>query len=138
MIVTSSEFFSEKELACSHCGISAMDKEFLNLLDTLRSEFGPMMVSSGYRCPEHPIEKNKANGPGAHSTGKAVDIAVERLDAYRLLSVVFSKPKKRFISGGVPEARPDFTGIGINQKGNARFIHLDIITEGFRPTVWSY
>ena len=57
MIVTSSEFFSEKELACSHCGISAMDKEFLNLLDTLRSEFGPMMVSSGYRCPEHPIEK---------------------------------------------------------------------------------
>ena len=34
-----------------------------------------------------------------------------------------------------------FTGIGVNQKGNSRFIHLDIADhseERPRPTVWSY
>ena len=34
-----------------------------------------------------------------------------------------------------------FTGIGINQKGNARFIHLDISKDSQgrpRPHVWSY
>ena len=34
-----------------------------------------------------------------------------------------------------------FTGIGVNQKGNSRFIHFDIADhteEKPRPTVWSY
>jgi hypothetical protein len=31
-----------------------------------------------------------------------------------------------------------FTGIGIQQKGGARFIHLDDLTGVGRPTVWSY
>jgi len=30
-----------------------------------------------------------------------------------------------------------FTGIGVAQKGNGRFIHLDDLQEG-RPAVWSY
>ena len=34
-----------------------------------------------------------------------------------------------------------FTGIGVNQKGNGRFIHLDIAeVENYspRPHIWSY
>ena len=34
-----------------------------------------------------------------------------------------------------------FTGIGVNQKGNARFIHLDISKDSQgrpRPHIWSY
>jgi uncharacterized protein YcbK (DUF882 family) len=105
-----------------------MDEHFMGLLDGLRVDFGPITLTSAYRCPEHPIEKAKSSGPGAHSTGKAVDIAVSRGDAYRLLSLVFQEDY---------DVR-SFTGVGINQKGNSRFIHLDTITEGVRPTVWSY
>ena len=144
--VTSSKYFSEKELACSHCGVAAMNQDFLTALDSLRELYGPLIVTSGYRCPEHPIEKAKSSGPGAHSTGRAVDLAVSRGDAYRLLSYIFPKPKPlyRFIGGGVPDStlvdysEPKFTGIGINQKGTSRFIHLDNITDGVRPTIWSY
>jgi zinc D-Ala-D-Ala carboxypeptidase len=126
--VTSSRYFSTAELACSHCGFAYMDEHFMELLDGLRVNFGPITLTSAYRCPEHPIEKAKSSGPGAHSTGKAVDIAVSRGDAYRLLSLVFQEDY---------DVR-SFTGVGINQKGNSRFIHLDTITEGVRPTVWSY
>jgi zinc D-Ala-D-Ala carboxypeptidase len=30
-----------------------------------------------------------------------------------------------------------FTGIGVQQKGTGRFLHLDTL-ENLRPTVWSY
>lgn len=126
--VTSSRYFSTAELACSHCGFAYMDEHFMKLLDELRVGFGPITLTSAYRCPEHPIEKAKSSGPGAHSTGKAVDIAVSRGDAYRLLSLVFQEDY---------DVR-SFTGVGINQKGSSRFIHLDTVTEGVRPTVWSY
>jgi hypothetical protein len=36
---------------------------------------------------------------------------------------------------------PGITGVGVNQKGSGRFIHLDIV-EGnehvSRPSIWSY
>lgn len=129
MAVTSGKYFSEEELACSHCGVAAMDKGFLDQLDHLREHFGPLTITSAYRCPDHPIEKGKQAGPGAHSTGKAVDIAISRGNAYRLLELVFRS---------YPSDTWYFTGIGINQKGEGRFIHLDSITGGVRPTVWSY
>ena len=129
MIVTSGKYFSEEELACSHCGVASMDKGFLDRLDLLRESFGPIKITSAYRCQDHPIEKKKRLGPGAHNTGQAVDIAVSRGDAYRLLELVFRS---------YPSDTWYFTGVGINQKGEGRFIHLDSITDGVRPTVWSY
>lgn len=133
MLVTSGRYFSEKELACSHCGVSAMDADFIKQIDLLRSHFGPMVITSGYRCKDHEIEKAKKRGPGAHTTGKAIDVAVDRGDAYRFLGLVF-----QWHSPYEGEPSWDFTGIGINQKGKQRFIHIDTVTEGVRPTVWSY
>ena len=106
-----------------------MDEDFMRQLDLLRDAFGPLVVTSGYRCPEHPLEVAKAR-PGAHATGKAVDIAVKREEAYRLLQIVFRSDVFR--------SDWNFTGVGINQKGSGRFIHLDTVSEGIRPTVWSY
>jgi hypothetical protein len=31
-----------------------------------------------------------------------------------------------------------FTGIGVQQKGSRRFIHLDVLQNPPRPNVWSY
>jgi uncharacterized protein YcbK (DUF882 family) len=83
-----------------------------------------MTVTSGYRHPTHPIEAAKA-APGAHSTGRAVDIAVQGADAVRLIALAIAE---------------GFTGIGVQQKGSGRFIHLDDLPSGAfpRPTVWSY
>ena len=115
-------YFSEQELACQHCGKYHFDADVLKILNSIRREFGPMPVTSGYRCIEHPIEASKSS-PGAHTTGKAVDIGVSRGDAYKLLEVA--------LGHGCPR-------VGINQKGQARFIHLDWDYDRPYPTIWSY
>ena len=123
-----SKYFKASEFTCSHTGTEKMDQGFINKLNNLREIYGkPMTVSSGYRDSTHPVEAIK-NAPtsGAHVSGKAADILIERKNAYELLSLAFDV---------------GFTGIGVNQKGGARFLHLDTI-EGSparpRPTIWSY
>ena len=115
--------FSAKEFDCSHCGKNEMQPDFLQKLQALRSVYGKSMrVTSGYRCPEHPIEAKKAK-PGAHASGCACDIGIDGADAHRLLKLAFAA---------------GFTGIGVQQKGSGRFIHLDTLEGGLRPNVWSY
>ena len=115
--------FSADEFNCSHCGKNEMQAEFMSRLQALRMRYGkPMKITSGYRCPEHPIEAKKAK-PGAHASGLACDVGVDGQQAYELM-------KDAFALG--------FTGIGVQQKGAGRFLHLDTLTSGVRPTVWSY
>jgi len=121
-----SAFFEQSEFLCSHTNQEKMDQGFINTLNELREKFDkPIYITSGYRDVTHPIEIVKGKG-GAHTSGKAVDISVSRKDAYTLLKIAFEL---------------QFTGIGINQKGNSRFIHLDTIESSPdrpRPTIWSY
>jgi len=121
--------FSEEEFKCSHCGACEMDADALSKLQLLRISYNkPMRITSGYRCPEHPIEaaRTARGGVGAHTTGKAFDIAVDRGDAHKLLKLAMSF---------------NFSGIGVQQKGDGRFIHLDTVKNHDkipRPTIWSY
>jgi|TARA_R100000455_G_C6268953_1_gene124521 uncharacterized protein YcbK (DUF882 family) len=121
-----SAYFNQHEFTCSHTGKCDMDSNFINKLNELRVAFGkPMRITSGFRDVTHPIEAKKSS-PGAHTTGQAADIAVSREDAFDLLSLALTK---------------GFTGIGIQQKGSGRFIHLDTLKnspERPRPTIWSY
>lgn len=121
-----SSYFSEDELRCKcGCGVYYFDENFLQLLNDLRGECGfPLPVSSGYRCPKHPIEAAKSR-PGAHSTGKAVDISVSHWRAHIVT--------KRAMELGVWR-------IGVNQKGPSakRFIHLDVCGDLPEPAIWSY
>ena len=118
--------FFRPEFACSHCGRAEMQEVFMDNLQALRDEYGKgMTITSGFRCAQHPIEANKSK-PGAHTTGMAADIAVQGKDAYELLALAFEH---------------GFSGIGVQQKGDKRFIHLDLLAEadGYpRPWVWSY
>lgn len=124
-------YFTDDEFRCSCCGRSEMNSNFIGLLNQIREDFGrPMVISSGYRCENHPAERNKANGPGSHNTGWAADVAVQGADAQRLIECAL---------------RNGITGLGVNQKGSVgRFIHLDQVPavgthKPFtRPTVWSY
>jgi uncharacterized protein YcbK (DUF882 family) len=100
-----------------------MEPDFMHRLQILRDRFKkPMTITSGYRCPQHPIEATKS-APGPHSTGMAADIGVQGADAHRILSIALDM---------------NFKGIGVQQKGDKRFLHLDDLTDGARPTIWSY
>ena len=122
------KYFTEDELRCSHCGINNMNNLFMQRIVMLRELLGfPFVVTSAYRCKDHPIEARK-DSPGAHETGQALDIHVYGNNAHRLLDAAL---------------RAGFSGVGISQKGEhlKRFIHLDNLSTSDdrpRPTVWSY
>jgi len=112
--------FTEAEFRCRHCGKQEMKPEFMGRLQALRDVYKrPMSITSGYRCHDHPVEKAKAE-PGMHSTGLACDVGVQGADAHELLRLAMHL---------------GFAGIGVQQKGSGRFIHLDLRSQ---PTVWSY
>jgi zinc D-Ala-D-Ala carboxypeptidase len=120
-------YFTKEEFDCKHTGKNEMQVEFMDRLLAVRLEYGQgMRVTSGYRDPSHPKEVKKTS-IGAHPEGRAGDFSVDRGNAYRLLFIALNH---------------GFTGIGIKQNGNGRFIHLDDIPKGttgfLRPTVWSY
>jgi zinc D-Ala-D-Ala carboxypeptidase len=123
------KYFTEEEMACTHCGECEMDDDFMAMLDQLREIYGkPLKITSGYRCPEHNIEKVKKNGPGAHATGAAVDLGLHGDEAYKIVKLA---------------QEIGFTGIGIAQKGHigSRFIHVDNLGDDERsprPWIWSY
>jgi len=122
--------FSADEFKCK-CGCEAneIDEDFVYKLQDLRDRCNfSFRITSGYRCPNHPAEQKRTEQGkvGAHTTGRACDVAVMGSDAYTLI--------KHATNMG-------WTGIGVQQKGDARFIHLDDLSEkdGFpRPWIWSY
>ena len=127
------KYFTEAELACSHCNKQGINEQFMLKIESLREQLGfPFIVTSGYRCEQHPIEARKT-AAGAHTTGRAIDIAVSGESAYKLISGA--------LNVGTTSQSAGFTGVGVNQKGHSRFIHLDDIensTTRPRPWVWSY
>lgn len=109
--------FTYKEMACQHCGEINLSKDFLRELQLLRDAYGkPMKITSGYRCPKHPIEAKKSS-PGYHYSKGAVDVAVSGEDAVKLLGFALNR---------------GWTGIGVNTPS---FIHLD---RRSNPTIWKY
>jgi uncharacterized protein YcbK (DUF882 family) len=118
------ENFKPKELSCSHCKELKIDTDLMNLLQKAREELGPIVVSSGYRCPEHNNNISKKTGKnGPHTTGKAIDLFVTN-----------GQERKRFIDYFTNKV----TGLGISKS----FIHIDLLgsEDGFemRPNSWVY
>src|SRR5690606_7671687 len=104
------QHFVMSEFACKHCGANDIYDTFVDKLDELRARFGrPLIVTSGFRCPDHNARVSSTGRTGPHTTGRAVDFNVNRSDAYDLLRLALLM---------------EFTGIGVQQKGSARFIHL--------------
>lgn len=123
------QYFKPGEFAC-HCGCgkAGIQPAIVYALDQLREDYGkPLVVTSGYRCPYWNSKKSTTGENGPHVTGLAVDLAVSGRDAWTILRMAM-------------ESRV-FTGIGLNQKGSDRFIHLDMIPDSLthkRPWVWTY
>ena len=120
--------FTTDEMACSCCGKSDMDEDFMKTLQSIRDEMQrPLKITSANRSEKHNELVSHTGKKGPHTYAKAADILISGADAMRLFAVA----QKHGVSG-----------VGMSQKGdhNKRFVHLDILSpdEGPRPTVWTY
>lgn len=110
--------FTAAEFACKHCGKKGIRAAFVESLQRLRDAIGqPLIVTSGYRCPQHPIEARKAK-PGRHAEGIAADVSGPPLAEIWQQAQQF----------------PEFAGIGIAPHQN--YIHLD--TRPGPRVLWAY
>lgn len=108
-----SPHFDSDEFACRHCGRSEVTDELVMRLERLRAIVGrPLVVVSGFRCPQH----NRAVGGAKrsrHLSGEAADLEV----GYARVSEA---------------AHAGFLGIGA-KRGWAT--HVDVRKE---PARWQY
>lgn len=113
--------FTREEFTCRcGCGKNEVRPEFMERLQALRTAYGkPMIITSGYRCLQHPVETDKVH-PGMHTTGLAADIGISGSEAVTLLHLALDA---------------GFRGVGVQQKGNGRFLHVDLRET---PMIWSY
>lgn len=119
-----SKYFSLSETECKcGCGFDLTDA-FKADCDALREEFGaPLSMTSGARCGSYNQKVSETGPKGPHTTGGAADFSIRGSDAHKLLGIAH---------------RQGFTGIGLKQKGDGRFMHLDKLTAPPRPNVWTY
>lgn len=114
-------YFKPQEFACKETGVHGVKPELLDLLLTLRLDWGrAMTITSGYRSPKHSLEKRKA-APGPHTTGLACDVVINPgADVWDFVALAM---------------KHGFTGIGISQRaGRPRFVHIDLLDK----RMWSY
>lgn len=112
------KYFYLDEFQCSETGENQIDADFVYKLDELREACDfPFVVNSGYRSPDHSVEKAK-KAPGTHAKGIAADIKVSG-GAQRMLVVA-----KALELG--------FTGIGVAKT----FVHVD--TRQGQKVLWVY
>lgn len=112
--------FTPDEFRCKETGELDMKPEFMDRIQTLRYKLNfPLVVNSGYRSRKHSAERKKAT-IGPHVQGLAADFRCDGPTAYKIMKAAFEL---------------EFTGIGVSQKGDSRFVHLDLVP---RESVWSY
>ena len=113
--------FRAAEFNCKHTGTNEMKHEFMEVLQNIRDEFGPMRITSGYRHPTHPREARKQRSDGEHTRGMCADVACANSRERFLLVTLALKH-------------------GINRIGIAKnFVHLGMGGPGLPPNVmWDY
>ena len=112
------KYFKLSDFDCQETGENRMEAEFIEKLDELREACGfPFIITSGYRSPEHSIERRK-KAPGTHAQGIAADIRVNG-GAQRFKIVEMAHKLK-------------FGGIGVAKS----FVHVDIREK--TPVLWCY
>lgn len=113
-------FFKPEDFTCKCvCGQYRADPQFVERLDHARAIAGiPFVVSSGYRCQNHP--ESLKNPSSSHIKGCAVDLSVcNDRERYLILNALI---------------KAGFTRIGIAKN----FIHVDSDPEKSGMVTWVY
>tara|TARA_R100001463_G_scaffold1559_3_gene6814 strand:- start:1056 stop:1469 length:414 start_codon:yes stop_codon:yes gene_type:complete len=113
--------FKKSEFTCKcGCGETVVNDELLYMLDRAR-DFAkiPFVISSGYRCPNHP--ESKKNPTSSHIKGLAVDIECKDSNTRAIMmdALVYA----------------EFERFGLHKS----FIHVDIdVVDKVSPVIWMY
>jgi zinc D-Ala-D-Ala carboxypeptidase len=115
------KYFKKSEFTCKcGCGETVISDELLLMLEKARKFANiPFVISSGYRCENHP--ESKKNPTSSHITGLAVDIKCtdSTTRAIMMDALVFA----------------EFERYGVHKS----FIHVDIdYTRKPSPVIWLY
>jgi len=107
-------------LTCQHCGADGVQQWALDKLQAMRDEYGkPMVITSAFRCKDHPEESKKA-APGAHTSGCAFDVKVgSGIERMRIVELAIKHGAK---------------GVGVANT----FVHVDWWPTRSEPVMWVY
>ena len=120
-----SPHFTAAEMGCRHCGQAYVRRDLLAALEALRTEIGPIPVSSSYRCRQH----NRAIGGASrsmHLYGFGVDVEISS----RVPEVVGLR-----LFSGVGDRR------GVVEHVDLRHLSVENLTPEatvLRPARWTY
>lgn len=119
-----SQYFSDDEFRCHHCGElpdDGMNPVLLEKLDALRESLGvPIYVSCGYRCPAHNEEVGGVSN-SQHVYGNAADIYTDNLSVDEL-----------------GDAAADIGFDGIGRYYTSQFCHVDCRSNGYEPNTYTW
>tara|TARA_B100000749_G_C18406507_1_gene457143 strand:+ start:60 stop:443 length:384 start_codon:yes stop_codon:yes gene_type:complete len=122
-------YFTSDELrcGCGKCDGGSMSDAFMSKLVAIREYLNfPLPISSAFRCEEHNRNVGGASSslhlPDKNGNAHAVDIRIDRDRAYKVVEIA-----RQF----------GMRGVGVSQKGSARFVHLDDRNQA-DMSFWSY
>jgi uncharacterized protein YcbK (DUF882 family) len=109
-------FFRRDEFACQcGCGFDTIDHSTLSILKGIRRHFGPVVITSGCRCPDH--NESIGGSPNSqHKLGRAADFYTTRASLREV---------SEWLKAHYPES-----SVGIYDN----FLHLDTRSDG--PCYW--
>jgi len=111
------KYFQESEFRCPCCDRVSLNPRLIPTLDAIREIYGkPMVVTSGFRCPEHNEAIGGKNG-SEHLIGCAADIScIDSHERFELITACLSSGITRLGIG------KDFIHIGISQYHPQRVV----------------
>ena len=110
-----SKNFSRSEFTCPHCGEVEIDPLLVATLQRIRDKAGPVVVTSGYRCPVHNEAVGGVNN-SQHIYGRAADIYVPGMSQAALLALVREMTMNEDI----------YAGYAYAIKNSKRAVHVDV------------
>ena len=114
------DHFSRSEFACPCCRVVKVRPKIFNALEDLRSLLGrPIVVTSGYRCPNRNAEVAGENN-SQHLLGIAADIVVEGYTPQEISA--YAEEIAAFQNGGIGVyPSRGFTHLNVRPNGPARW-----------------